>query len=171
MKGQRQVVAQIVRNNGDEVSRNELSSKIISEPKAQVVLKGTKDLPPLIGTGSFIYPTRGTLTSRFGPRWGRMHNGIDLAAPVGTKIRAADGGVVISAGWEGALGYCVRINHGQNKTSVYGHCSKLFVKKGDKVYKDQHIANVGSTGRSTGSHLHFEIHINGVPKNPLKYLN
>ena len=171
VKGQRQVVAQIVRNNGDEVSRNELSSKIISEPKAQVVLKGTKDLPPLIGTGSFIYPTRGTLTSRFGPRWGRMHNGIDLGAPMGTKIRAADGGVVTSAGWEGALGYCVRINHGQNKTSVYGHCSKLFVKKGDKVYKDQHIANVGSTGRSTGSHLHFEIHINGVPKNPLKYLN
>lgn len=171
VKGERQVVAEIVRHNGEEVTRNELSSQIISEPKSQVVLKGTKDLPPLIGTGKFIYPARGTtLTSRFGQRWGRMHNGIDLAAPTGTKIRAADGGKVISAGWEGALGYCVRIDHGQNKVTVYGHCSKLFVKKGDKVYQDQHIANIGSTGRSTGPHLHFEVHVNGVPKNPLKYL-
>lgn len=171
VKGERQVVAQIVRHNGEEVNRNELSSQVISEPKAQVVLKGTKDLPPLIGTGKFIYPARGTtLTSRFGQRWGRMHNGVDLAAPTGTKIRAADGGKVISAGWEGALGYCVRIDHGQNKVTVYGHCSKLFVKKGDKVYQDQHIANIGSTGRSTGPHVHFEVHVNGVPKNPLKYL-
>ncbi len=169
-KGQRQVVAQIVRHNGEEVSRNELSSKVLSEPKSQVVLKGTKDLPPLMGTGRFIYPTRGRLSSGFGPRWGRMHNGIDLAAPTGTKIRAADGGRVISAGWEGALGYCVRIDHGQNRVTVYGHASKLFVKAGDRVYQDQHIANVGSTGRSTGSHLHFEVHINGVPQNPLKYL-
>ncbi|NLP29958.1 MAG: peptidoglycan DD-metalloendopeptidase family protein [Clostridiales bacterium] len=168
--GERKVVAEIVRNNGIEVSRNELSSEIISEPKAQVVLKGTKDPPPLVGTGKFIYPTRGRLSSRFGYRWGRMHNGIDLAAPAGTKIRAADGGVVTFAGWDGALGYCVRIDHGGNRTTVYGHCSKLFVKKGDKVYQDQHIANVGNTGRSTGPHLHFEIRINGVPKNPLNYL-
>ncbi len=169
-KGEKEVVAQIIRNNGEEISRNELSVKIITEPKSQIVLKGIKDPPPLIGTGRFIYPTRGRLTSRFGTRWGRMHNGIDLAAPTGTKIRAADGGVVISAGWEGSLGYCVRINHGQNKTTVYGHCSKLLVKKGDKVYQDQHIANIGNTGRSTGPHLHFEVHINGVPQNPLKYL-
>ena len=168
--GERQVVAEIVRNNGIEVSRNEISSEIISEPKPQVVLKGTKEPPPLIGTGKFIYPTRGRLTSRFGYRWGRMHNGIDIAAPVGTKIRAADGGKVIFAGWDGALGYCVRIDHGGNRVSVYGHCSKLFVKKGDRVYQDQHIANVGNTGRSTGPHLHFEIRINGVPKNPLNYL-
>ena len=171
VKGERLVVARIVRNNGEEVSRQELSTTILSEPKSQVVLKGTKDLPPLIGTGKFIYPVRGArLTSRFGYRWGRMHNGIDLAASTGTKIRAADGGKVISAGWEGALGYCVRIDHGQNKVTVYGHCSKIFVKKGDRVYKDQHIANVGNTGRSTGPHLHFEIHVNGVPQNPLKYL-
>lgn len=169
-KGEKEVIAQIVRNNGEEISRNELSAKIIKEAENQVVLKGTKDPPPLIGTGKFIYPTRGRLTSRFGIRWGRMHNGIDLAASTGTKIRAADGGVVISAGWEGALGYCVRINHGQNRTTVYGHCSKLLVKKGDKVYQDQHIANIGNTGRSTGPHLHFEVHINGVPQNPLKYL-
>jgi murein DD-endopeptidase MepM/ murein hydrolase activator NlpD len=170
IRGKREVVAEIVRNNGVEVSRNELSSEIISEPKSQVVLKGTKKVPPLIGTGSFIYPTRGRLTSGYGTRWGRMHYGIDLAAPTGTKIRASDGGTVIYAGWDGALGYTVRIDHGGNRTTVYGHCSKIVVSKGDKVYQDQHIANVGNSGRSTGPHVHFEVRINGVAQNPLKYL-
>lgn len=168
--GQKEVVAEIVRENGTEVKREELSAVVVSAPVSQVVLKGTKELPPLIGTGTFIYPTRGTLSSRFGTRWGRMHYGIDIAAPYGTKIRASDGGKVIFAGWDGALGYVVRIDHGQNKVTVYGHCSKLMVKTGDKVYQDQHIANVGSTGRSTGPHVHFEVRINGVAKNPLNYL-
>jgi murein DD-endopeptidase MepM/ murein hydrolase activator NlpD len=168
--GQKEVVAEIVRENGTEVKREELSAVVVSAPVSQVVLKGTKELPPLIGTGTFIYPTRGTLSSRFGTRWGRMHYGIDIAAPYGTKIRASDGGKVIFAGWDGALGYVVRIDHGQNKVTVYGHCSKLRVKAGDKVYQDQHIANVGSTGRSTGPHVHFEVRINGVAKNPLNYL-
>jgi murein DD-endopeptidase MepM/ murein hydrolase activator NlpD len=168
--GQKEVVAEIVRENGTEVKREELSAVVVSPPVSQVVLKGTKELPPLIGTGTFIYPTRGTLSSRFGTRWGRMHYGIDIAAPYGTKIRASDGGKVIFAGWDGALGYVVRIDHGQNKVTVYGHCSKLMVKAGDKVYQDQHIANVGSTGRSTGPHVHFEVRINGVAKNPLNYL-
>lgn len=168
--GQREVIAEVVRENGIEVGRTELSTTILSEPVSQVVLQGTKALPPLIGTGTFIYPTRGTLTSRFGTRWGRLHAGIDIAAPSGTKIRASDGGKVIFAGWDGALGYVVRIDHGQNKVTVYGHCSKLLVKAGDKVYQDQHIANVGNTGRSTGPHVHFEVRVNGVAQNPLKYL-
>ncbi len=170
VKGEKQVVARVVRNNGEEIDRVELQAEVISQPKDQIVVKGTKPLPPLIGTGVLQYPVRGRLTSRFGTRWGRMHNGIDLANPHGTKIRAADGGIVISAGWEGALGYCIKIDHGQNMSTVYGHCSKLLVKKGDKVYQGQHIANVGNTGRSTGPHLHFEVHIKGVPQNPLKYL-
>lgn len=171
IKGQQEVVAEIVRNNGQEVSRNVLTATVLSEPVSQVVLKGTKALPPLIGTGTFIYPTRGTLTSRFGPRWGRMHYGIDLAAPVGTKIRASDGGKVIYAGRDGSLGLVVRIDHGGNRVTVYGHCSQILVKVGDKVYQDQHIANVGNTGYSTGPHLHFEVRINGVAQNPLQYLN
>jgi len=170
VKGQKDVVAEIVRNNGIEVSRRELSSNIISEPVSQVVLVGTKDPPPLIGTGTFIYPVRGTLTSRYGTRWGRLHSGIDLAAPIGTPIKAADGGVVTFAGYKGSLGYLVEIDHGGGRVTWYGHCSKLLVKKGDKVYQGQHIANVGNTGRSTGPHLHFEVHINGKVKNPLNYL-
>lgn len=168
--GEKDVVAEIVRNNGIEVSRNELSATILTQPVAQVVLVGTKEPPPLIGTGSFIYPIRGTLTSRFGSRWGRLHSGIDLAAPIGTHIKAADGGKVTFAGYNGSLGYMVAIDHGGGRVTWYGHCSKLFVKKGDKVFQGQHIANVGNTGRSTGPHCHFEVHINGVAKNPLKYL-
>ncbi|MBR0598334.1 LysM peptidoglycan-binding domain-containing M23 family metallopeptidase [Sinanaerobacter chloroacetimidivorans] len=170
VNGEREVVAQIIRSNGLETERVELNSTILSQPASQVVLQGTKDPPPLIGTGTFIYPIRGTLTSRYGTRWGRLHAGIDLAAPTGTKIKAADGGTVIAAGYNGALGYCVKIDHGGGKVTVYGHCSKLFVKTGDKVYQGQHIANVGNTGRSTGPHLHFEVHVNGKTKNPLNYL-
>jgi murein DD-endopeptidase MepM/ murein hydrolase activator NlpD len=169
-KGERQVTAEITRQNGVETGKKELASVVLSEPTNQVVLVGSKETPPLIGLGNFKYPVRGRLTSRFGPRWGRMHNGIDLAAPTGTKIYAADGGKVVSAGWAGSLGYTVKIDHGANRQTVYGHCSKLFVKAGDKVYQGQHIANVGNTGNSTGSHLHFEVHINGVVKNPLNYL-
>ena len=168
--GEKDVVAEVVRNNGIEVSRTEISSTILAQPVSQVVLIGTKEPPPLIGTGNFIYPIRGTLTSRFGTRWGRLHSGIDLAAPIGTYIKAADGGKVTFAGYNGPLGYMVEIDHGGGRVTWYGHCSKLFVKKGDKVFQGQHIANVGNTGHSTGPHVHFEVHINGKAKNPLNYL-
>lgn len=169
--GQREIVAKIVRNNGQEVAKMVLEEKIISEPVTALILIGTKPLPPLLGSGELIYPVSGfKLTSSFGARWGRMHSGVDLAAPSGTKIRAADGGTVILAGYNGELGYCVEIDHGGNRTTVYGHCSKLYVSVGDKVYQGQHISDVGSTGRSTGPHLHFEVRELGVAKNPLSYL-
>ena len=114
-------MAEIVRNNGVEVSRNEISATVLSQPVAQVVLVGTKEPPPLIGTGTFIYPIRGTLTSRYGMRWGRLHAGIDLAAPIGTHIKAADGGKVTFAGYNGALGYMVAIDHGGGRVTWYGH--------------------------------------------------
>ncbi|MDR1135165.1 MAG: M23 family metallopeptidase [Clostridiales Family XIII bacterium] len=168
--GERRVTAEITKQNGIEIAKSELDSSVLVEPSSQVVLSGTKEVPPLIGLGYFEYPTRGRLSSRFGMRWGRHHNGIDLASPSGTAIRAADGGKVTFAGWNGALGYTVIIDHGANRETLYGHCSKLLVSKGDKVYQGQHIANVGSTGNSTGPHLHFEVHINGAVKNPLNYL-
>jgi murein DD-endopeptidase MepM/ murein hydrolase activator NlpD len=170
VNGERLVTAEITKQNGVETSKTELSSSAISAPSTQIMLVGTKEVPPLIGLGYFEYPTRGKLSSRFGTRWGRMHTGIDLAASTGTPIRAADGGKVIFAGWNGAYGYSVTIDHGGNRTTLYGHCSKLLVSVGDSVYQGQHIANVGNTGRSTGPHLHFEIRVNGVPKNPLNYL-
>ncbi len=170
-KGQKEVVAEIVRENGIEVGRKEIKAKVLSEPVNQVVLKGTKPVPALIGTGTYAYPVRGaSLSSRFGSRWGRMHYGIDLAASTGTWIYASDGGTVIDSGYERSFGNVIRISHGGNRVTVYAHCSKLFVKKGAKVFQGQHIANVGSTGNSTGPHLHFEVRINGVAKNPLSYI-
>lgn len=171
LQGEREVVAKIVRNNGKEVAKMILKEKSISEPKTELILVGTKPPPPLQGTGELVYPVSGfKLTSPFGMRWGRLHSGVDLAAPTGTKIRAADGGTILFAGYNGQLGYSIEIDHGGNRTTVYGHCSKLFVSSGDKVYQGQHIANVGNTGRSTGPHLHFEVRELGVAKNPLSYL-
>ncbi|MDF2532122.1 MAG: hypothetical protein K0Q65_1703 [Clostridia bacterium] len=168
--GEREVVAEIVKINGIEENRNVISEKIIKEPKTQVVVKGTKELPPKKGTGTFTMPTRGRLSSRFGSRWGSTHEGIDLAAPIGTTVNAADGGVVIWVGTNGSYGKLIKIDHGAGYVSYYGHLSKYFVQKGDKVYKGQKIAAVGNTGRSTGPHLHFEIRKSGKPVNPLNYV-
>ncbi len=171
LNGERSVTARIIRENGLQVASTVLSAETISEPTTEVIIRGTKELPPLQGTGNLRYPVSGfRLTSKFGPRWGRMHYGIDLACPIGTRIGAADGGTVIYAGYSGSYGYVVKVNHGGGMVTVYAHCSKLLVKKGDKVYQGQHIANVGNTGRSTGPHCHFEVQINGTPKNPLGYL-
>ncbi|MCL1808884.1 MAG: peptidoglycan DD-metalloendopeptidase family protein [Clostridiales bacterium] len=169
--GERVVTAKIIRRNGFEIAREEISSETIKAASSAVVVRGTKDLPPLQGTGKLKYPVSGyRLTSKFGSRSGRMHYGIDLACKSGTRIGAADGGTVTFAGYKSSFGYMIIINHGRNMETLYAHCSALFVKKGEKVYQGQHIANVGSTGRSTGPHCHFEVHINGVPKNPLSYL-
>ena len=169
--GEKEVTARITRENGIAVATQELESKTLSEPVTEVIQKGTKELPPLQGTGRLKYPLSSyRLTSKFGMRWGRMHNGIDMATSTGTPIRAADGGTVIFSGYSGSYGYVVKINHGGNMVTVYAHCSKLYVRKGEKVYQGQHIANVGNTGRSTGPHLHFEVQVNGTPRNPFSYL-
>jgi murein DD-endopeptidase MepM/ murein hydrolase activator NlpD len=99
-----------------------------------------------------------------------MHSGVDFAAPVGTPIFAAAGGVVASAEPNSTFGNMVEIDHGKGLSTMYGHTSRMFVKSGDFVRKGQKIAEVGTTGRSTGPHLHFEVHVNGVPQNPSKYL-
>ncbi len=171
-KGEREVVARIYKENGIEVEREILEENILKQPVTKVVLNGTKNPPPKIGTGSFSRPSnRGSITSPFGSRWGRMHTGIDIGMPTGTTVKAADGGKVIYSGWKGAYGYLVIIDHGANMQTYYAHNSKLLVKKGEKVFKGQTIAKSGSTGRSTGPHLHFEVRKNGTPLNPTKYVN
>lgn len=169
--GTREVVARVKRNNGEEISRVVLSTKKLTEPESQIVVKGPKKAPPRQGTGTWAWPIKNyRISSKFGYRWGRMHNGVDLAASKGTKIYATDGGTVTYAGYKGSFGYMIIINHGGNYESYYAHCSKLLVKKGDKVFQGQNIALVGSTGRSTGPHLHFEIRYLGTPKNPFNYI-
>ena len=170
--GRLEVIATIERLNGQEVSRSVLSTSRVSNPVDEVLYRGTRPVPETLGTGTFELPIRSyTITSRLGWRWGRMHNGIDLAAPVGTKIYAADGGIVTYSGWQNGYGYVVKIDHGGLYETVYAHCSRLIVSAGEKVYQGQNIALVGSTGNSTGPHLHFEIYYNGAVKNPEKYLD
>lgn len=169
-KGKARVTARLTKQNGKTVAREDISVETIKEPVNKVVVKGTKPVPPKKGTGTFRKPVNVGVYAGYGMRWGRMHYGLDYAAPTGTPIYAADGGTVTYAGWSGAYGYTITIDHGANKKTLYAHCSRLFVSAGTKVYKGQHIAAVGSTGRSTGPHCHFEIFINGANVNPSYYV-
>jgi murein DD-endopeptidase MepM/ murein hydrolase activator NlpD len=131
-------------------------------------------LPP--GTGQLMYPTIGPVTSNFGwrthPILGteRFHSGIDFGADYGSLVYASAQGRVIYADWYGGYGNAVIIDHGNGMTTLYGHCSELYVKDGDVVAKGQPISAVGSTGFSTGPHLHFELRANGEPTDPAAYL-
>jgi len=118
-----------------------------------------------------IWPVQGVLTSPYGMRWGRMHEGIDIGASTGTPIYAAAGGTVIYAGWEGGYGNLTVIDHGNGLATAYGHQSQIAVSNGQTVSRGQTIGYVGSTGHSTGPHLHFEVRVNGAPVNPLSYLS
>ena len=117
--------------------------------------------------------TGGIITSRFGSRESirsSPHRGMDIAASYGAPIKAAAGGTVTLSGWNGSYGYCIKISHGNGTETVYGHWSKLIAKVGQKVSQGQVIAKVGSTGNSTGNHLHFEVRKNGVLYNPQNYV-
>lgn len=118
---------------------------------------------------TIIHPVRGVLSSRFGYRWGRMHYGIDLAAQYGTPVKAASPGTVIFAGWRGAYGQLIIINHGQFRT-YYGHLSSIQVRINQAVNGGSVIGLVGASGRAYGSHLHFEVEQSGRKVNPLPYL-
>ncbi|HHP7245509.1 MAG TPA: murein hydrolase activator EnvC family protein [Elainellaceae cyanobacterium] len=128
------------------------------------------------GAGPMIYPANGRLTSGFGYRvhpilgYRRFHAGIDFGATYGSMIRAADAGRVIFAGWYGGYGRAVVIDHGGNLTTLYAHTSQVYVAEGQMVQQGEAIAAIGSTGLSTGPHLHFEVRVNGEPVNPMNYL-
>ncbi len=119
-----------------------------------------------------LWPMRGGyISSRFGMRWGRMHRGTDIAAPMGTPILAAAGGKVIFVGWEQGYGKLIILDNGHGVKTKYGHCSAFLVKKGELVHQGDIIGKVGRTGDATGPHLHFEVIREGIATNPEKYLH
>ena len=170
--GLSEITARVTLQNGKKVEEEDLVTTVKEEPVTEVVLVGTKERPPTVGSGKYIWPLKDSFTqsSGFGSRWGRQHKGIDLAVSVGTTVYAADGGTVVEAQYSGSYGNVVMIDHQNGQETRYAHNSKLLVKKGDKVYQGQPIAKSGNTGRSTGPHVHFEIRFNGEPRNPLNYL-
>lgn len=169
--GEARVVAKITKINGTEQNREVLSSQTIKNPIAKIEKIGTKELPPTTGSGSFSRPASGSLSSRYGARWGRSHNGIDIAGATDSNVLAADGGVVTYAGWMQGYGNYVVINHENGYETAYGHNNSIVVSVGDRVAKGSVIAKMGNTGNSTGTHCHFEVKKNGVFQDPLQFVN
>ncbi|MEM9540132.1 MAG: peptidoglycan DD-metalloendopeptidase family protein [Cyanobacteria bacterium P01_E01_bin.42] len=170
----------VARLQGDRADLDAVQVKLAEDSQGIGLMiqkrMATQTRRPFSGTQTFIAPHNARLSSKFGwrqhPIWGgrRLHSGIDFAGEYGSPIYAADSGIVILAQWYGGYGKTVVIDHGQGITTLYGHASKFFVREGQPVKKGAAIAEVGSTGFSSGPHLHFEIREDGKPVDPLKYL-
>lgn len=174
----------IVEKYSTELTELTTVEKVVSDLYEKKVVKVATSSVGVAATGvntsnkvvnlgiSLIRPVSGTLTSRFGARWGRSHKGIDIGAPKGTIIKAAASGTVTYSkyGYGGGYGNYIIINHGNGVQTLYGHCTSLLVTEGTYVTQGQAIATVGNTGNSQGNHLHLEIRVNGVAQNPQNYL-
>ncbi|RDI74946.1 Membrane-bound metallopeptidase [Gaiella occulta] len=149
-----------------------LAAKIVAAQAAaaQAASSSPGEQAPPPSTGSFVWPVSGTVTSGFGPRDGRTHEGIDIAVPSGTPVGAAASGTVIQAGWLGGYGILVVIDHGNGVSTAYAHNSGVAVTVGQRVTQGQVIAYAGSTGNSSGPHVHFEVRVGGSAVDPLGYL-
>lgn len=155
----------------DQLNEMERQSQRLESQIAAIQAKSAGSVA--IFKGKFIQPVSGRMSSKFGMRRhpisgrSKMHNGVDWAAPTGTPIKAAGAGKVITAAYLRGYGNTIVIDHGGGISTLYGHCSRLYVSVGQNVTTGQRIAAVGSTGYSTGPHLHFEVRVNGKPVNPL----
>lgn len=172
--GSREVTYRITRANEQEVARESLLEKLISEPISQIVIRGTKTMVASRGDGGngvLGWPTRNTINSPYGKKRGRtIHTGMDIDGDTGDPIYSAGDGVVLEAAWKGNYGRCIIIDHGRGLSTLYGHLSKIGVTIGQSVKRGDLIGQVGSTGKSTGPHLHFEVRLNGVHQNPMRFL-
>lgn len=172
--GQANVLSRVVKRCGVAVASNDLSSVTLTEATPLIVGTGTRPMPALPDGCLYLWPVQGPITSDFGYRFifgeNNFHRGIDIAAPMGTAINAAADGTVTFAGERGSYGNLVVLTHANGFQTYYAHCSKLLVNVGDTVTQGQPIAAVGSTGRSTGPHCHFEVRYQNNPLDPLCYL-
>ena len=147
-----------------------VEAAIYPMPREEIILADEQDNISFDEETLFAMPVSGTITSNFGERWGKNHNGIDIGALEGDEILAAEDGVVTYSGWVDGYGNYLILDHENGFQTCYAHCSSLISMAGDRVVKGQKIAYVGSTGRSTGPHLHFEIKFNGVFQDPSNYI-
>nr|WP_263324007.1 M23 family metallopeptidase [Neobacillus sp. Marseille-Q6967] len=168
--GERSVNYLISEQNGVTLKKEVTSEQIIKEPVNHIVIKGTKVIPSR-GTGSLAWPTvGGYVSSQMGMRWGKQHKGIDIARPSNRTIKAADNGIIVSAGYDGGYGNKIVIDHQNGIRTVYAHLASISVSVGQTVSQGSAIGVMGSTGNSTGVHLHFEVYKNGSLQNPMSYL-
>ncbi len=160
--------------NGEITGNVLVDSTIISNAVPEQVSIGTKDKPHYASTGIYVWPAAGEISSYFGYRCitigSTYHKGIDIAAQYGSCVLASDGGEVIYSGYMGGYGYLIQILHDNGDISYYAHCSRLAACVGDKVAQGDVVAYVGNTGVSSGTHLHFEVRVNGCAVNPLTVL-
>lgn len=161
-------------NNLRNPDQIRIGSEIMIPPvvtgRTQTKSKVSNVTRPVVQHRRFIWPAKGRISSPFGPRWGKMHQGIDIALPVGKNIVAAADGKVVYGGWVNGYGWAIIIEHDGGYRTLYGHNSKVLVRGGSWVKQGQLIAKSGNSGRSTGPHLHFEVQKNGRPIDPMMYL-
>jgi murein DD-endopeptidase MepM/ murein hydrolase activator NlpD len=149
LEGARDAAAEQARNAAAEEAREAAAARVST----------------LASVAGAVAPTTGRVTSCYGPRWGTMHSGVDIAAPIGTPIHAPEDGVVLDAGPASGFGLAVYVQHGDGTITLYGHVNQFFVSPGQTVTAGQQIAEVGNRGQSTGPHLHFEVHTGGLYAN------
>lgn len=126
--------------------------------------------PPVDDPSTFLFPADGPITSSFGRRWGRAHTGVDIDGATGSTVVAAQSGSVVLAGWKNGYGNTVIIEHGNGVQTLYAHLSRIGVRNGAQVARGQFVGTVGATGNVTAAHLHYEVLVGGVPRNPRPWL-
>lgn len=169
--GSRQVTYQMVMKNGVVVEKDVLNEKVLKVAKNKIVVRGSRYVvASRSGGGKLGWPVNGRINSGYGKRWGRMHTGLDIDANEGQPVGAAAAGVVTGAGWDGGYGKTVTIRHSNGLVTRYAHLSKIEVQVGQSVERGDLIGLAGSTGRSTGTHVHFEVLSGGSFQNPIEFL-
>ncbi len=173
--GKKDIVAEVTYIDGSQVEKNIISETVTREPVTKEIYVGTKALPlstsPLAGTGTFIRPINGGYVScGYGGYAGHKGTDLTMSGAYGKPVFASASGTVIFAGWSGGYGKVIKISHANGYATWYAHLSSINVSVGDTVYQGQQIGRIGSTGNSSGPHLHFELRINGTAVNAMRYI-
>lgn len=168
-EGIKEVTKEVTLLNNKKKEEKIIRSNVVKDPKDEIIYEGSKN--PIKNNVAFLsLPSRGGITSNYGSRWGVTHHGIDIAGNIGDPIKASANGIVVNTSYDDIYGNKVMIEHGNGIVTLYGHCSEVLVKVGESVEMGECIAKIGTTGRSTGPHLHFELRENGKAINPINFI-